>query len=116
MAYDTYAEFWPFYLREHSKALTRGLHYVGTSLSILWILSAIFSARPLLLIGALLTGYAFAWVGHFFVEKNRPATFKYPLFSFGSDFKMLFCFLTGRIDAELKKAGVPVGDQAHAPS
>ncbi|HEX9576252.1 MAG TPA: DUF962 domain-containing protein [Myxococcales bacterium] len=103
---QNFGEFWPFYLREHRKPLTRALHFAGTSLSILLILSALALRRPLLVIPALLCGYAFAWVGHFFVEHNRPATFKYPFWSFAADFRMLACALTGKLDAELQKAGV----------
>jgi hypothetical protein len=103
---QTFAEFWPFYLREHSKPATRLLHLVGTSLSLLIVVGAVALRRPLLLFPALICGYAFAWVGHFFVEHNRPATFKYPLWSFRGDFKMWACALTGRLAAELQRAGV----------
>jgi hypothetical protein len=103
---QTFAEFWPFYLREHRKSLTRALHFTGTSLSILLILSALALRRPLLVVPAILCGYAFAWVGHFFVEHNKPATFKYPLWSFAADLRMLAFALTGRLGAELRRAGV----------
>jgi hypothetical protein len=102
----TFAEFWPFYLRQHSKPVTRALHFAGTSLSIAFVLSAAALHRPLLLVPALLCGYAFAWVGHFFVEHNRPATFKYPFWSFAADFRMLGCAVTGKLGEELQKAGV----------
>ena len=97
----TFAEFWPFYLREHRNPLTRALHFTGTSLSILLVLSGLALRRPLFVVAALLCGYAFAWVGHFFVEHNRPATFQHPLWSFMGDYKMLALMLTGRLDAEL---------------
>ena len=103
---QTFAEFWPFYLREHSKPATRTLHLVGTTLVVFIVLSAAALRRPALLFAALLCGYAFAWVGHFFVEHNRPATFKYPLWSFAADWKMWALALTGRLSAELQKAGV----------
>jgi hypothetical protein len=102
----TFAEFWPFYLREHAKPQTRRLHFIGTTLSILFLLGALVLGRPWYVVFALLCGYAFAWVGHFFVEHNRPATFKYPLWSFGADFKMWFFTLSGRLPSELSKAGV----------
>jgi hypothetical protein len=105
-AMQTFAEFWPFYLREHARPLTRALHFTGTSLSLLLAASAIATGQYRLLLGALVCGYAFAWVGHFFVEHNRPATFKHPLWSFAADFKMLFAALTGRLGAELQRAGV----------
>ena len=103
---QTFEEFWPYYLTEHRSPVTRALHFTGTSLSLLILLSAAALRRPMLLIPAVLCGYAFAWVGHFFVEHNKPATFKYPLWSFRADFRMLGCALTGRLAAELRRAGV----------
>jgi hypothetical protein len=102
----TFAEFWPFYLREHAKPVTRRLHFAGTTLSLLFLATAIFAGRPRFFLAALLCGYAFAWVGHFFVEHNRPATFKYPFWSFAADFKMWACALTGKLPGELNRAGV----------
>src|SRR5579859_5490073 len=75
---QTFDEFWPFYLNEHRSPLTRALHFTGTSLSLLIAVSALALRRPMLFVPALVAGYAFAWVGHFFVEHNKPATFKYP--------------------------------------
>ena len=103
---QTFAEFWPFYLREHSKPLTRALHFAGTSLSLLIAVSAVALRRPILIVPAVICGYAFAWVGHFFVEHNRPATFKYPLWSFRGDFKMWAFALTGRLNGELQRLGI----------
>lgn len=105
--YRSFAEFWPFYLREHSKASTRGLHYGGTSLVVLIAVAAMVSGRWRWLIALPLAGYAFAWVAHFGVEKNRPATFTYPLWSLAADFRMWGLWLTGRLGGELDKAGVP---------
>jgi hypothetical protein len=102
----TFGEFRPFYLREHSRPVTRRLHFVGTTLSICFLLGAVFQGRPWYVLFALLCGYGFAWVGHFFVEHNKPATFKYPLWSLAADFRMWFCALTGRLGSELSKAGV----------
>ncbi|PJZ68495.1 hypothetical protein CH373_09375 [Leptospira perolatii] len=104
--YTTLKEFWPFYLREHSNPLNRFLHFVGTSIALAWILSAVAFLNPWYLLGALFSGYLFAWTGHFFVEKNRPATFTYPFKSFVSDWIMFFYILTGQIGKELQKAGV----------
>lgn len=104
--YTTFAEFWPFYLREHSKASTRALHYVGTSLVVLIAIGAVVSGRWAWLIALPLAGYAFAWVAHFGVEKNRPATFTYPLWSLAADFRMWALWLIGRLGTELDKAGV----------
>jgi hypothetical protein len=102
----TFAEFWPFYLREHSHPVTRRLHFVGTTLSLLLLASALALRSGGLVLGAVVCGYAFAWVGHFFVEHNRPATFKYPLWSFAADWKMWGLALSGRLDPELRRAGV----------
>ena len=102
----TFAEFWPFYLREHSRPTTRTLHFVGTTLSLLLLASALALRSGGFVLAALVCGYAFAWAGHFFVEHNRPATFKYPLWSFAADWKMWALTLTGRLDAELRRAGV----------
>jgi hypothetical protein len=102
----TFADFWPFYLREHSKPLTRSLHFAGTSTALAVVAAAAITGRGWLLVAALLAGYGSAWVGHFFIEKNRPATFQHPLWSFAADFKMLGCAITGRLGAELQRAGV----------
>ena len=102
----TFAEFWPYYLREHRQPGTRVLHLVGTTLSLLLVLGAAVSERPLLLLGALVAGYGFAWVGHFAIERNRPATFRYPLWSFAADWKMWALALSGRLQPELRGAGI----------
>ena len=104
--YTTFAEFWPFYLREHSKVRTRALHYIGTSLVVLIAVAAALTARWDWLFALPLAGYFFAWVAHFGVEKNRPATFTYPLWSLAADFKMWAMWLTGRLGPELDRAGV----------
>ena len=102
----TYQAFWPYYLREHSKATTRAWHYVGTSLALALLVYAIVSQKWVFIGAAVISGYFFAWVSHGAFEKNKPATFTYPLWSLYSDFKMLFCFLTGLMNTELKAAGV----------
>ena len=95
--FQSFAEFWPYYLSEHSKSLTRALHCAGTLTAIASAVFLIFIGRWWLFPLALVPGYAFAWAGHFFVEKNRPATFTYPLWSFMGDWKMLALMLTGRL-------------------
>lgn len=101
--YSTLEEFWPFYLGEHSNDTNRKLHFIGTGLGLFCLLTAIFKKKPTFLLYGLLIGYAFAWIGHFFVEKNKPATFKYPLKSFISDWKMFYFILSGKINKELEK-------------
>lgn len=98
---QSYAEFWPYYLGEHRSPVCRGLHYFGTSLAVLTVVTAAVIGKGWLVPVALVFGYGPAWVGHFFVEHNRPASFKYPLWSLRSDFKMLGLFLRGRMGAEV---------------
>ena len=101
--YKSFQEFWPFYLSEHSVPLNRKLHFVGTLLVLIFFVIAMYSGRWILLIALPVLGYGFAWVGHFIIEKNRPATFIYPFWSLLGDFKMFFMTLFGQIDLELQK-------------
>lgn len=101
-----YADFWPYYLREHAKPETRAIHYAGTGLASAALLGLIATGRWWLAPLVLIAGYGPAWIGHFFVEKNRPATFTYPLWSLVSDYRMAWTWVTGRLGRELAKAGV----------
>ncbi|MFN3581570.1 MAG: Mpo1-like protein [Pseudomonas sp.] len=93
----SFAEFYPYYLSEHANDTSRRLHYVGSLLVLAILLYSILTLNGWLLLVLPLAGYGFAWVGHFFFEKNKPATFKYPLYSFMGDWVMLRDALTGRI-------------------
>ncbi|MCA0933709.1 DUF962 domain-containing protein [Lutimonas saemankumensis] len=93
----SYKEFYKFYLKEHSNKTCRTLHFIGTFLVFVLVFLALFSNSPMLWILVPVTGYGFAWVGHYFFERNKPATFKYPLWSLRSDFKMFFELLTGQL-------------------
>ena len=95
--FKSFAEFWPYYLSEHSKSATRLMHVTGTLTAIGFVILMIAIGRWWLFPLALVPGYAFAWIAHFCVEKNRPATFTYPLWSFMGDWKMLALMLTGRL-------------------
>jgi hypothetical protein len=100
----TFAEFWPFYVREHSHAWTRALHAAGTiTATSLFVWLAATGRWPWLLL-AFVPGYAAAWVSHFFIEHNRPATFKHPLWSFIADYKMVALMLAGRMGDEVARA------------
>ena len=103
---NSFNEFYPMYLREHSNPVCRALHYIGSFLVLVVLYIALTTSEYKLLWLLPVIGYGFAWVGHFFIEKNRPATFTYPLYSFIGDWVMLKDFLTGQISNKLKDAGV----------
>lgn len=104
--YTSFRDFWPHYLREHQRPATRRLHYAGTGL-VLALAVAALATRDLRLLAAVpLAGYGFAWFSHAAVERNRPATFTYPLWSLAADFRMAWFWATGRLDSELDAAGV----------
>ncbi|MCG8312897.1 MAG: DUF962 domain-containing protein [Pseudomonadales bacterium] len=96
--YQNFADFYPFYLSEHSDRTCRRLHFVGSSLVLLMLAYVVLSGKWVLLLTLPLIGYGFAWLGHFIFEKNRPATFKYPLYSLIGDWVMFKDMLTGKID------------------
>ncbi len=94
--YKSFEEFYPFYLTEHSNTTSRVLHFIGTGLVFVILMVALFTQRWMMLWSIPFVGYGFAWVGHFFFEKNKPATFQYPGYSLASDFKLFFELLIGR--------------------
>ena len=101
-----FRDFWPYYLQEHARPGTRAMHYAGTSLVVALVASAPLLGGWWLALALPLAGYGFAWAGHGLIERNRPATFRYPLWSLVSDYRMYACFLTGSIGRELERAGV----------
>ena len=99
----SFAEFWPYYVREHSQPGTRALHYAGTMTGLTCAAALVAKGRWRWLPLAFVPGYAAAWAAHFLIEKNRPATFKHPLWSFLADQKMLALMLAGKMEAEVER-------------
>ena len=95
--FTSFHDFYPYYLREHGSRASRRLHVIGTALAIVVLIAALVTRTWSLLWGVPFAGYLFAWVGHFFFEKNRPATFHYPIYSLRGDFTMLRDVLTGKL-------------------
>lgn len=95
--FNSFKEFYPFYLGEHANLTCRRLHFVGSSLILLDILYVVVTGNLLALLLIPLLGYGFAWVGHFFYEHNKPATFKYPFYSLMGDWVMYKDILTGKL-------------------
>ena len=96
-SFRTFSEFYPFYLGEHADRTCRRLHFAGTSIAAVLLIAALATQRWWLIGAALVQGYAFAWVGHFFFEHNKPATFRYPAFSLMGDWRLWWDILTRRI-------------------
>lgn len=99
---QSFDDFWPVYLAEHRHPLTRQMHVAGTLLGLFLVCASLFAGPALALLG-IAVGYALAWIAHFQVEGNRPATFGHPLWSLRGDLKMTALFVSGRLDAELKR-------------
>lgn len=95
--FKSFAEFYPFYLGEHSEPNCRRLHYIGSTLVLIILGYVLVTGKLVWLFAVPVAGYGFAWVGHFFIEKNKPATFKYPLYSLVGDWVMYKDMLTGKI-------------------
>lgn len=96
-AFASFEDFYPYYLGEHANRTSRRLHVIGTSLSLLLVVYALLARHWLWLPIALVQGYAWAWVGHFVFEKNRPATFRHPWWSYRGDLRMLREVLSGKV-------------------
>ncbi len=100
---QTFEEFWPYYLGEHRNPVCRGLHYAGTTMALGTVAAATLTLNPGWLLLTPVVGYGPAWIGHFVIEKNRPATFTYPTWSLRADFKMLGLALRGKMGDEMRK-------------
>ncbi|PRY90638.1 DUF962 domain-containing protein [Mongoliibacter ruber] len=94
--FNSLRDFYPYYLSEHLNPTCRKLHFIGTALLFVILAYALFTANYLFLLLIPVVGYGFAWVGHFFFEKNKPATFQYPFYSLASDFILFFDLLIGK--------------------
>jgi hypothetical protein len=95
--YENFGDFYPFYLSEHSNRISRRLHFTGTSIALGLLIAAAVTQVWWLIPLALVQGYAFAWVGHYFFERNKPATLKYPGYSFMGDWRLWWEILTGKL-------------------
>jgi hypothetical protein len=96
--YGSFAEFYPFYLSEHENQTCRRLHFAGTTVGLACLIIAVITLSAWFILAGLVIGYAFAWAGHFFFEKNRPATFEYPFYSFAGDWVMWKDMIVGKIE------------------
>jgi hypothetical protein len=105
----SFEEFWDFYVRAHSNPTNRKLHFIGTSLGMVCLAGGVLLRRPSLLVAAPIVGYGFAWVGHFVYEKNKPASFDHPVWSFKADMLMWSKIANGTMDAEVERvmSGAP---------
>jgi hypothetical protein len=98
----SFDDFWPYYVRAHSRPQTRILHATGSVLAVV-MLGLAFAMNLWFLVAAPLVGYAFAWYAHFFVEHNKPATFGHPFYSLAADYRMTFLMMAGRMEVEVAK-------------
>lgn len=101
----TFEDFWPFYVSQHRRHGTRVMHFVGTTLGLAMLLRAASTGNAIFILSGLAAGYGFAWAGHYFIEKNRPATFAYPLWSFFGDLRMYWLMWQGKMTAEVERLG-----------
>jgi len=95
--FRTFGDFYPFYLSEHANRTSRRLHFVGTSAALALLIASVVTQKWWLSAAALIQGYALAWVGHYFFEHNKPATFKYPGFSLMGDWRLWWEIATGKM-------------------
>ncbi|GGJ61951.1 hypothetical protein GGR02_001114 [Anoxybacillus voinovskiensis] len=102
MKFKNYEEFWPFYLSQHSKRATRVWHFIGTSFVFIFLVIALVTGNAWWILAAPIVAYSFAWISHFFIEGNKPATFGHPFWSLRADFRMYRLMLLGKLEKELE--------------
>ena len=102
MEFKNYEEFWPFYLSQHSKRATRIWHFIGTSFVFIFLVTALVTVNAWWILAAPIVAYSFAWISHFFIEGNKPATFGHPFWSLRADFRMYWLMLLGKLEKELE--------------
>jgi hypothetical protein len=102
-SFSSFEEFWPFYVSQHSKRGNRAFHFAGTSAGLACTAAAIAKRRPVLFVWGLVLGYGLSWIGHYAIEKNRPATFGHPFWSLRSDFRMYGLMWRGKMTGELNR-------------
>jgi len=102
----SFADFWPVYVRAHSKRGTRALHFAGSTLALVFLAAAVIDRNLWCVPIAIVVGYGLSWYGHLVIEKNRPATFGHPVWSLVSDYRMVFLMAVGKMDAEAERLGL----------
>ena len=115
MQIRSFDDFWPYYVRAHSRERTRVLHAIGSVLAVV-MLGLAFAVNLWFLVAVPVVGYAFAWYAHFFVEGNKPATFGHPFYSLIADYRMLFLMMAGRMDAEVMRCCATASSEQVAAS
>jgi hypothetical protein len=105
-SFATFKEFWPFYLREHSHPKTRLIHVWATAAALSFLSIALLTGNMIFAVVAVVAGYGPAWLAHSLIQKNRPATFRYPLWSFCADIRMFALWVTARLPRELAKYNI----------
>jgi hypothetical protein len=108
---SSFTEFWLHYLKAHAHPGTRALHYVGTATAAVGILGGIITLNPWIAVCGIVCAYTLAWLGHFVIERNRPRIFQHPVWSLFGDLRMLGLWAVGRLNAQLRRAGVPIGEE-----
>lgn len=101
--FESFADFWPHYVAEHSRPATRAFHFFGTTAGLFCLIAFLSMGKWWLFPLALVPGYGAAWISHFLIEKNRPATFQHPLWSFLGDYKMIALMISGKMGAEVER-------------